>query len=176
MWWHGGAGLTERSERWSLSAVATHDVFAVVSDNGVTRAGLGIVACPNLAPCEGSRHVALRGKPSRRSLGSRPLLLFGPVAPTAPQIRITRRNGDRIQKARSKAQAHQNLVRFRGDTGDGIPNMPSPHVTPAHTIKQCDIRLTQIAGDAESAGMVKDELGCLHFIFSERQRARTTTR
>jgi hypothetical protein len=28
MWWHGGAGLTERSERGSLSAVATHDVFA----------------------------------------------------------------------------------------------------------------------------------------------------
>ena len=27
MWWHGGAGLTERSERGSLSAVATHDVF-----------------------------------------------------------------------------------------------------------------------------------------------------
>ena len=27
MWWHGGAGLTERSERESLSAVATHDVF-----------------------------------------------------------------------------------------------------------------------------------------------------
>jgi len=23
-WWHGGAGLTERSERGSLSAVATH--------------------------------------------------------------------------------------------------------------------------------------------------------
>jgi len=29
MWWHGGAGLTERSERGSLSAVATHDVFAL---------------------------------------------------------------------------------------------------------------------------------------------------
>ena len=28
MWWHGGAGLTERSERESLSAVATHDVLA----------------------------------------------------------------------------------------------------------------------------------------------------
>lgn len=27
MWWHGGAGLIERSERGSLSAVATHDVF-----------------------------------------------------------------------------------------------------------------------------------------------------
>jgi hypothetical protein len=27
MWWHGGAGLTERSERGSLSAVATHDMF-----------------------------------------------------------------------------------------------------------------------------------------------------
>ena len=27
MWWHGGAGLTERSERGSLSAVATHVVF-----------------------------------------------------------------------------------------------------------------------------------------------------
>jgi len=26
-WWHGGAGLTERSERGSLSAVATHDLF-----------------------------------------------------------------------------------------------------------------------------------------------------
>ncbi len=26
MWWHGGEGLTERSERGSLSAVATHDV------------------------------------------------------------------------------------------------------------------------------------------------------
>ena len=25
MWWHGGAGLTERSERGALSAVATHD-------------------------------------------------------------------------------------------------------------------------------------------------------
>jgi len=24
MWWHGGAGLIERSERGSLSAVATH--------------------------------------------------------------------------------------------------------------------------------------------------------
>ena len=29
MWWHGGAGLIERSERWSLSAVATHDVFVL---------------------------------------------------------------------------------------------------------------------------------------------------
>ena len=29
MWWHGGAGLTERSERGSLSAVATHDVFGL---------------------------------------------------------------------------------------------------------------------------------------------------
>ncbi len=29
MWWHGGARLTERSERGSLSAVATHDVFGV---------------------------------------------------------------------------------------------------------------------------------------------------
>ena len=29
MWWHGGAGLTERSERGSLSAVATHDVFCL---------------------------------------------------------------------------------------------------------------------------------------------------
>ena len=29
MWWHGGAGLAERSERGSLSAVATHDVFAL---------------------------------------------------------------------------------------------------------------------------------------------------
>ena len=27
MWWHGGTGLIERSERRSLSAVATHDVF-----------------------------------------------------------------------------------------------------------------------------------------------------
>ena len=27
MWWHGGVGLTERSEQKSLSAVATHDVF-----------------------------------------------------------------------------------------------------------------------------------------------------
>ena len=27
MWWHGGAGLIERSERENLSAVATHDVF-----------------------------------------------------------------------------------------------------------------------------------------------------
>jgi hypothetical protein len=25
MWWHGGAGLTERSERGTLYAVATHD-------------------------------------------------------------------------------------------------------------------------------------------------------
>jgi hypothetical protein len=30
MWWHGGEGLTERSERGSLSAVATHDVFGVL--------------------------------------------------------------------------------------------------------------------------------------------------
>ena len=30
MWWHGGVGITERSERGSLSAVATHDVFAVL--------------------------------------------------------------------------------------------------------------------------------------------------
>ena len=29
MWWHGCAGLTERSERGSLSAVATHDVFVL---------------------------------------------------------------------------------------------------------------------------------------------------
>ena len=29
MWWHGGAGLAERSERGSLSAVATHDVFGL---------------------------------------------------------------------------------------------------------------------------------------------------
>ncbi len=28
MWWHGGAGLTERSERGSFFAVFTHDVFA----------------------------------------------------------------------------------------------------------------------------------------------------
>ena len=28
MWWHGGAGLTERSERGTLSAVATHDLLA----------------------------------------------------------------------------------------------------------------------------------------------------
>ena len=27
MWWHGGAGLTERSERGTLSAVATHALF-----------------------------------------------------------------------------------------------------------------------------------------------------
>jgi hypothetical protein len=27
MWWRGGAGLIERSERGSLSAFATHDVF-----------------------------------------------------------------------------------------------------------------------------------------------------
>ena len=27
MWWHGSAGLIERSELESLSAVATHDVF-----------------------------------------------------------------------------------------------------------------------------------------------------
>jgi hypothetical protein len=27
MWWHGGAGLIEQSERGSLSADATHDVF-----------------------------------------------------------------------------------------------------------------------------------------------------
>jgi hypothetical protein len=27
MWWHGGARLIERSERESLSAVATYDVF-----------------------------------------------------------------------------------------------------------------------------------------------------
>jgi hypothetical protein len=31
MWWHGGAGLTERSELAGLSAVATHDVFGVFS-------------------------------------------------------------------------------------------------------------------------------------------------
>ena len=30
MWWHGGAGLTERNERGSLSAVATHYVFALL--------------------------------------------------------------------------------------------------------------------------------------------------
>ena len=30
MWWHGGAGLIERSERGSLSAVATHDVFCPI--------------------------------------------------------------------------------------------------------------------------------------------------
>ena len=30
MWWHGGAGLKERSERGTLSAVATHDVFGVL--------------------------------------------------------------------------------------------------------------------------------------------------
>jgi len=30
MWWHGGAGLTERSERGSLSAVATHDLFEII--------------------------------------------------------------------------------------------------------------------------------------------------
>ena len=29
MWWHGGAGLIERSERGTLSAVATHDLFAL---------------------------------------------------------------------------------------------------------------------------------------------------
>ena len=29
MWWHDDAGLTERSERESLSAVATHDVFVL---------------------------------------------------------------------------------------------------------------------------------------------------
>jgi len=28
MWWHGGAGLLERSERGTLYAVATHDLFA----------------------------------------------------------------------------------------------------------------------------------------------------
>jgi hypothetical protein len=31
MWWHGGTGLTERSERGSLSAVATHDVFCILN-------------------------------------------------------------------------------------------------------------------------------------------------
>jgi hypothetical protein len=30
MWWHGGAGLTERSERGTLSAVATHDLFCIL--------------------------------------------------------------------------------------------------------------------------------------------------
>ena len=30
MWWHGGARLIERSERGSLSAVATHDVFGLL--------------------------------------------------------------------------------------------------------------------------------------------------
>ena len=28
MWWHGGAGLIERSERGTLYAVATHDLFS----------------------------------------------------------------------------------------------------------------------------------------------------
>ncbi len=28
MWWHGGAGLIERSERGTLYAVATHDLLA----------------------------------------------------------------------------------------------------------------------------------------------------
>ena len=28
-WWHGGAGLTERSERGALYAVATHDLLAI---------------------------------------------------------------------------------------------------------------------------------------------------
>jgi hypothetical protein len=31
MWWHGGTRLKERSERGSLSAVATHDVFGFLS-------------------------------------------------------------------------------------------------------------------------------------------------
>jgi len=30
MWWHGDARLIERSERESLPAVATHDVFAKI--------------------------------------------------------------------------------------------------------------------------------------------------
>lgn len=42
MWWHGGAGLTERSERESLSAVATHDLFALEFSSASTM--------PNAAP------------------------------------------------------------------------------------------------------------------------------
>ena len=43
MWWHGGAGLIERSERGSLSAVATHDVFGfLVSFGCVVRLGISL--------------------------------------------------------------------------------------------------------------------------------------
>ena len=45
MWWHGGAGLTDRSERRSLSAVATHDVFGILNSvcaHQVSLAGLVI--------------------------------------------------------------------------------------------------------------------------------------
>ena len=37
MWWHGGAGLIEQSERGSLSAVATHDMFGLFVADGYTR-------------------------------------------------------------------------------------------------------------------------------------------
>jgi len=35
-WWHGGAGLTERSEQGSLSAVATHVLLGFLIFFGVT--------------------------------------------------------------------------------------------------------------------------------------------
>lgn len=37
MWWHGGTGLIEQSERGSLSAVATHDVFCVLIRSQLNR-------------------------------------------------------------------------------------------------------------------------------------------
>jgi len=39
MWWHGGAGLTERSERGSLSAVATHDLFCLLGSSSFVSVG-----------------------------------------------------------------------------------------------------------------------------------------
>ena len=47
MWWHGGAGLTERSERGSLSAVATHDVFGVSSFSGEVCIGIDLAVVAN---------------------------------------------------------------------------------------------------------------------------------
>ena len=47
MWWHGGAGLIERSERGSLSAVATHDVFGVSSFSGEVCIGIDLAMVAN---------------------------------------------------------------------------------------------------------------------------------
>ena len=93
MWWHGGAGLTERSERGSLSAVATHDVFAwlrlffIQRIFGVLDLNLrSRIRSRTMTRAETTMRIKCK---TRRTPGIRGEIYVAPTQPT-PQITIGR--------------------------------------------------------------------------------------